>query len=208
MNEFDFNSDATSTVFRDVILLALAGFICIVVLLLPYINPPKKQEAKDMPPPGNIIVQMFWDDSMDMDIDLWCKAPGDQPVGYSTMSGTVFNLLRDDLGFYQDTSGRNFELAVTRGIVPGEYIINTMFYADKRKTNKVFPIEVHIIVSIKRDANSPLEKLFDRTVKLYKEKEEVTVIRFTLDSRSYVIRNSINSLFKPMAGYYGSGGGM
>lgn len=37
------SGDDSGTVFRDVILLALAGFVFITVLLLPHINPKAKQ---------------------------------------------------------------------------------------------------------------------------------------------------------------------
>ena len=81
MYDFDQDTDSTSTVFRDVILLALAGFIAIVILLLPHINPPKQDDSKDMPPPGNLMVQLFWDDKLDIDLDLWSQAPDDVAVG-------------------------------------------------------------------------------------------------------------------------------
>ena len=49
METFDGEDDAT--VFRDVILLALLGFMVIVVLLLPHLNPPTVAE-ETAPPPG------------------------------------------------------------------------------------------------------------------------------------------------------------
>ena len=72
MNDlFGSDSDSTSTVFRDIIFLALAGFVAVVILLLPHINPPKNDEQKDIPPPGNMMVEMFWTDDYDIDVDLW-----------------------------------------------------------------------------------------------------------------------------------------
>jgi len=41
LDEFD-EDDSTGTVFRDVILLALIGFVAIVIMLLPHIKPRKK----------------------------------------------------------------------------------------------------------------------------------------------------------------------
>ena len=48
MNGLDqFGEEDTGTVFRDTIMLALAGFVSVVVLLLPHINPKAKEaEAK------------------------------------------------------------------------------------------------------------------------------------------------------------------
>ena len=95
-------SNENDVVFRDVILLALTGFISMVILLIPFVNPPTEEESSSTPP-GNVIVELFWDDKRDVDIDLWVKAPDDIPVGYSNKGGLFFNLLRDDLGIYKIT---------------------------------------------------------------------------------------------------------
>lgn len=202
MYDFDQDTDSTSTVFRDVILLALAGFIAIVILLLPHINPPKQDESKDIPPPGNLMVQMFWDDTLNVDIDLWSQAPDDIPVGYNSLSGKLFDLLRDDRGFSDDTSNRNFEIAITRGVVAGEYTINVMFYKDYRATSEQkYPIEVHVIVSLKKDNNktSKLKKLFEKKVKLWHVFDDITVFNFRLDSEFNVVPGSLNEIYKRIA---------
>ena len=72
--------DSNDTVFRDVIMLALAGFIAIVILLLPHLNPPGKA-VKTATPPGNVIVEIRWPETLDTDVDLWVQGPKDQPVG-------------------------------------------------------------------------------------------------------------------------------
>ena len=41
-----------------------------VILLIPFINPPTEQEKTSVPP-GNVIVELFWDNDRDVDIDLW-----------------------------------------------------------------------------------------------------------------------------------------
>ncbi len=53
-----FGEDDSGTVFRDVIMLALAGFVAIVLLLLPFINPEAKQAAGEAKAPGNVIVEI------------------------------------------------------------------------------------------------------------------------------------------------------
>lgn len=132
MNDlFDYDNESTSTVFRDVIFLALMGFMAIVILLLPFINPPQKEDLEEKIPPGNIIIEMFWDNSINVDIDLWLQGPGDNVVGYSSLGGKLFNLLRDDLGFSSDISEQNYEVAFSRGVVGGEYTVNVMYYANR-----------------------------------------------------------------------------
>jgi hypothetical protein len=100
--------DAADTVFRDVVMLALAGFVVLVIMLLPHLNPPGAKTADDTTPPGNVIVEVRWPDEIDADVDLWVQAPGDIPVGYSNKGGAVFNLLRDDLGKRADVTGLNY----------------------------------------------------------------------------------------------------
>ena len=102
--------DSGGTVFRDVILLALTGFVAIVLLLLPHLNPPAKADNEPTLPPGNVIVEIRWPDDLDTDVDLWVKAPGDIPVGYSNKGGVTFNLLRDDLGRHADATETNYEV--------------------------------------------------------------------------------------------------
>ena len=129
MHGIDFAEDANddSTVFRDVIMLALLGFVTIVILLLPHINPPTVAEATT-DPPGNVLVEVRWPDEFDSDVDLWVQAPGDLPVGYSNTGGDVFNLLRDDLGHSKDVTNVNYEVAYSRGTPAGEYTVNLHLY--------------------------------------------------------------------------------
>ena len=125
------------TVFRDVLMLVLFGFVTIVVLILPHLNPP--EAAADATPPGNVVVEMRWPDDIDADVDLWVQAPGDTPVGYSNKSARYFNLLRDDLGKDNETTGLNFEVAFSRGTPAGEYTVNAHLY---RNQSARTPIEV------------------------------------------------------------------
>ena len=75
LDPFDGTDDGT--VFRDVIMLALLGFVTIVILLLPHLNPPT-QAAASADPPGNVIVELRWPDELDTDVDLWVEGPGDE----------------------------------------------------------------------------------------------------------------------------------
>ena len=97
------------TLFRDVLSLALLGFLAVIVLLLPHINPEGTESATNSSVPGNVIVEITWPDDIDADIDLWVKAPDDVAVGYSNKGSVVFNLLRDDLGKTLDLSSINHE---------------------------------------------------------------------------------------------------
>ena len=109
----------SDTLFRDVLSLALLGFLAVIVLLLPHIAPSGKKNTSDAPVPGNVIVEITWPDTMDADVDLWVQAPNDIAVGYSNKGGALFNLLRDDLGKTMDLSEINHESAYSRGLRAG-----------------------------------------------------------------------------------------
>jgi hypothetical protein len=196
MHDFDpLDDDAGGTVFRDVVMLALVGFVAIVVMLLPHLNPPGAKTADNMTPPGNVIVEIRWPDEIDADVDLWVQAPGDVPVGYSNKGGAVFNLLRDDLGNRIDVTGLNYETSYSRGIQPGEHIVNLHLY---RNPSGVYPIPVTVVTSIKRNAKDTARQLLASEVLLVSEGEEVTVYRFALSKAGDLVTGSVHSLQKSL----------
>ena len=189
------DEDGGGTVFRDVIMLALVGFVAMVILILPHINPPGAKAIADAEPPGNVIVEVRWPDEIDADVDLWVQAPGDVPVGYSNKGGAVFNLLRDDLGNRADATGLNYETAYSRGILPGEYTVNLHLY---RNPSKTYPVPVTVVTSVKRDADRNSKQLLASEVLLVREGEEVTVYRFRLTDAGDLVAGSVHSLQKDL----------
>jgi hypothetical protein len=187
--------DAADTVFRDVVMLALAGFVVLVIMLLPHLNPPGARTADDMTPPGNVLVEMRWPDEIDADVDLWVQAPGDVPVGYSNKGGAVFNLLRDDLGKRADVTGLNYETSYSRGILSGEYTVNLHLY---RNPSKAYPVPVTVVTSVKRSADQAARQLLASKVLLVREGEELTVYRFRLSDAGALVAGSVHSLDKPL----------
>ena len=190
-----FEDDAGGTVFRDVVMLALAGFVVLVIMLLPHLNPPGAKTADDTTPPGNVIVEVRWPDEIDADVDLWVQAPGDIPVGYSNKGGAAFNLLRDDLGSRVDVTGLNYETSYSRGIVPGEYTVNLHLY---RNPSRTYPIPVTVVTSVKRRADLAARQLLASKVQLAREGEEMTVYRFRLTEAGALVAGSVHSLDKPL----------
>ena len=200
MNDLDpFEEDESSTVFRDVIMLTLLGFVAIVVLLLPHLNPPVKTVETSLPP-GNIIVEVHWPDEVDTDVDLWVEAPGDKPVGYSNLGGLVFDMLRDDRGHYRDISGFNYEVAYSRGAPSGEYTVNLHLYSN---TETKLPVPVTVTVSVRTD-NKKIRRIASKRVNLNFLGEERTVLRFSLDGRAVLIPGSIHELPRQLRSSRGS----
>jgi hypothetical protein len=187
--------DAGGTVFRDVVMLALVGFVALVVMLLPHLNPPGAKTADDATPPGNVIVEVRWPDEIDADLDLWVQAPGDVPVGYSNKGGAVFNLLRDDLGSRIDVTGLNYETSYSRGVQSGEYTVNLHLY---RNPSNVYPIPATVVTSVKRSAEETTRQLLASKVMLAREGEEMTVYRFRLSEAGTLVAGSVHSLHKPL----------
>jgi hypothetical protein len=187
--------DAADTVFRDVVMLALAGFVVLVIMLLPHLNPPGARTADDTVPPGNVLVEVRWPDEIDADVDLWVQAPGDVPVGYSNKGGAVFNLLRDDLGSRSDVTGLNYETSYSRGMLPGEYTVNLHLY---RNASKVYPVPVTVVTSVKRSADHAARQLLASKALLVREGEELTVYRFRLNATGALVAGSVHSLDKPL----------
>lgn len=182
------------TVFRDVIFLALAGFVAMVLLILPHINPPAKA-GQDLESPGNVIVELRWPDEIDADVDLWVEAPGDIPVGYSNKGGRIFNLLRDDLGSLADVSGLNYEISYSRGRPAGEYTINIHLYRDR---SVQVPIPVTVMVSLKPTPDHSAQRILTADLELRHEGQELTAFRFSLDSDGRLMPETVHDLPRPL----------
>lgn len=189
LNQFDEPED-DGTVFRDVIMLVLFGFVTIVVLLLPHLNPPTKAE-ETLIPPGNLVVEVRWPDEADVDIDLWVRAPGDRSVGYSNKSGDVFDLLRDDLGNRNDATGMNYEVAFSRGLPAGDYTVNLHLYRDNQRMR---PITAVVVISLRAPDGGETVQLLTETVELRRLGEEVTVTRFAVGEDGAVVPGSFHDL--------------
>ena len=185
-------SNENDVVFRDVILLALTGFISMVILLIPFVNPPTEEESSSTPP-GNVIVELFWDDKRDVDIDLWVQAPDDIPVGYSNKGGLFFNLLRDDLGIYKDNSPVNYEVSYSRGISDGVYIANVHLYREDKAPFK--PIIAELLVSVVDPDSNKRKQILRTSKKLEEIGKEITVFQFELDKQGKLNKNSINNKY-------------
>jgi len=193
MNELDPTAEADATVFRDVLMLTLLGFVTIVVLMLPHLNPPEARA--DAKPAGNLVVEARWPDGSRSDVDLWVQGPGDRPVGYSRKNGNLFDLLRDDLGANRDLTDLNYEFAFTRGAPAGEYTVNLHLYGLR---GEVPPVPVDVVISLRDPVSGKLSEIAARKVVLTREGEEVTVLRFRLDRHGALLAGSLNQLPKSL----------
>lgn len=197
-----FEEDDDGTVVRDVITLALAGFMTMVGLVLPHVDPKAKPAIENAEMPGNLIVEARWQDGLEADVDLWVEAPGDVPVGYSNTSGRMFNLLRDDLGTHGGLDRLNDEVSYSRGRPAGEHVANLHLCRDARHRA---PIPVEIGFGVKRDAQAPVRWLVRTSTTLRHVGDERTVFRLRLDGEGRLVPGSVTKLAKALRS--GPGGG-
>jgi hypothetical protein len=189
-----FDDDGSNTVFRDVIFLALAGFVAMVLLLLPHLNPPATAQ-EGTPAPGNVIVEISWPEKVDADVDLWVEAPGDVAVGYSNKGGLIFNLLRDDLGGQADVTEINYEVSYSRGVPEGEYTVNVHLYRDM---SGQLPLPVTVSVSVKSAPTVAAKRILITKLQLEHQGQELTAFRFSLDADGRLVPASVHDLPKPL----------
>ena len=146
-----------------------------VIMLLPHITA-KKQEAWDHKAPGNIIVEMHWPNNMPYDMNLWVQSLREVPVGFWNLDGTTFNLLRDALGGEDDATNENYEISYSRGIPPGEYVVNVHMYGPLPYG---VTIPVNVVVSVKPkygDVSQRLETTINLTRRDLTETTTVLVL--------------------------------
>lgn len=190
MNELDdFEEESSGTIFRDVILLTLIGFVAMVVMLLPHLRK-SEVEAQDHKAPGNVIVEMHWPSEQQVDVDLWVMGPDSTPVGFWNLGNQVFNLLRDDLGIEGDATNENYEVAYSRGIPAGEYIVNVHMYGP---VPPGMTVPVNIVVSVRTELEATRQILATQ-IKLTRRHQEETAYRFRLTSKGELIEDSVTTL--------------
>lgn len=185
----DFADDSTGTVFRDVTLLALIGFVAMVIMLLPHVRK-AEDETQDHRAPGNVIVEIHWPSELPYDVDLWVRAPRDVPVGFYNQGSEYFNLLRDDLGDEADATGLNYEITYSRGIPAGEYVVNVHMYG-------LIPagtaIPVKVVVSVRKQFDVA-RQILQTTVNLVRRNQEETAFRFRLDGEGELVEESVTTI--------------
>jgi hypothetical protein len=192
VNDFDdFDEDSSGTIFRDVIMLALIGFVAMVILLLPHL---KKSaiEAQDHRAPGNLIVEIHWPSDMPYDVDLWVMGPNSTPVGFWNQGNRIFNLLRDDLGVEGDATDENYEVSYSRGIEAGDYVVNVHMYGMLPPGAKV---PVKVVISVRNDMEAT-KQILQTEIILVRRNQEETAIRFRMTGDGQLIEDSVTTLRK------------
>ncbi|HSS65824.1 MAG TPA: hypothetical protein VLS27_15460 [Gammaproteobacteria bacterium] len=185
----EFDEETTGTVFRDVLMLALIGFVAMVIVILPHISESKQRDDEHRSP-GNIVVEIHWPDELPVDVDLWVQGPNDVPVGFFNQNSELFNLLRDDLGTDGDATELNYEVSYSRGIKAGEYVVNVHMYGPV-PSGVVVPVTVVVSVRQKYDT---LRQILTTNINLERRNQEETAFRFSLTGNGDLVPGSVTTL--------------
>ena len=185
----EFDEEPMGTVFRDVLMLALIGFVAMVIMMLPHLSETEK-ESDEHRSPGNVVVEIHWPNELPVDVDLWVQAPDDVPVGFFNQGSEQFNLLRDDLGTEGDATNLNYEVSYSRGIKAGEYIVNVHMYGP---VPSGITVPVGVVVSVRQKYDT-LRQVLETTVDLERRNQEETAFRFKLTGTGELISDSVTTV--------------
>ena len=185
----------TNLPFLDLLFNVLIGFVFLFIVSFLLINPIAKRA--DIEVKAEFLITVFWPDNLEDDVDIYVEDPAGNLVWFKSREPGLMHLDRDDLGKRNDevvtAAGtilfpENREIVTLRGIVPGEYIVNVHCYF------KVAADPVPVTIQI--DKINPYSVVLRETVDLANKGEEITVTRFTVNSKGKV--TNVNKLPKKL----------
>lgn len=175
----------------DIFIVLFIAVFVVLASVIPFIQEKESHQNIDPATQGNLIVTLEWPANVQSDVDLWIWNDIDKTsVGYSNLSGPLFNLIRDDLGSFLDLTNANTEMALSRGIPDGEYVINTHLFSLK---SAPLPLPIKISVSKKDNLAFAAVPLFTVTGELMFEGHEKTMAVFRIENGEYVA-DSFNTI--------------
>ncbi|HID82372.1 MAG TPA: hypothetical protein EYH06_10830 [Chromatiales bacterium] len=172
--------------FIDLLFNTLLGFSFLFLVSLLFINPEADQAKVDKQ--AEYIISATWPEQLADDIDLWVHSPSGHTVSYLQKEAGWLHLDRDDRGEINDIvmidgeeviHPTNQEIVTIRNRQKGEYIVNLYYY----KATSAEPVPVKIKVD---RINPRYETVVLETIRLAKQDQEKTVVRFTIDESGAV----------------------
>jgi hypothetical protein len=175
------SDDGTFVPFTDMLFNVVIGLAFMVFIAFALINPTTKTGAVDMK--AELLITMNWPDYNLNDMDIYVQDPAGNIVWYHGREAGLMHLDHDDRGSGRERitlNGRtiqnplNQEIVTIRGILPGEYVVNTHEFA-ANSTEKM-PVSVKV-----EKLNPTAAVVFYGTHEFDHKGQEETFVRFTLD---------------------------
>jgi hypothetical protein len=178
--------------------LQVVAFLFFIALLA--MNPEAKQGKIDTK--AEFIITMNWPDNHPDDIDLYVEDPLGNIVWYHVREAGFMVLDRDDRGGINNSvmvNGKKVsspireETVSIRGIVAGEYTVNTHYYLSTNPANAPVPVSVKV-----EKINPMVDLVYYDTLMLEHAGQEKTAVRFRIDQEGKVtdINHSDKSLIQ------------
>ena len=181
--------------FIDLLFNILVGFAFLFIVAFLLIKPEAKK--KDFDRRAEFIVVMEWDAGAKDDIDLYVEDPLGGIASFRHPSVNFMHLDKDDLGSRNDTTVLadgstttvkiNREVMSIRGIIPGEWIVNSHYYATYAYGAEKNPPDYFITVRVELHRVNPYEILWVGEKKYTKKGQEETFLRWRIDKMGDII---------------------
>lgn len=181
-------------VFTDVGLASAMIFFMLFVLSILMVNPPEKEGNTEIK--AEFIVTLEWPSGNKSDVDLVVKHPTGVTFYQQREIGGV-SLDRDDLGSRLEVIKlddgtivnieENWEHVFIRKMIPGDYTVNVHMF---NLAGGATP------ATVKVEKLNPFRTLISKTVVLDYNKQEETILNFTLDAEGKI--SNTNAEFQPI----------
>lgn len=179
--------------------LILVRFV-LLALLLVFLAPKEESKNESNVEERNALrIEVNWETGRDVDADVWAKAPGDKPVGWTNKGGKYLDLVRDDLGHEDYKPSPNYEIIYGRKLVDGEYIVNCYLWANREKDWPIVTMTVDIYLIDLNLKEAKPNKIFTGTCQLNKVGQEITVLRFMVKN-GVIDKTSFNTVYRKLYG--------
>ena len=171
----------------------LLGFVCLFIFAMMMIVKEQAKQEKSIQPRAEFIITVTWPNDFDDDVDTYVEDPGGNIVGFNRREQGLMHLDRDDFGISNDkikVDGKEFEVkenretVTVRGIIPGEYIVNTHIYRRNKGEETQIPITVRL------EKIDPYQNVLTETYELKLTGEEHTAFRFYVDENGVVTKTN------------------
>lgn len=189
---------STSTALLDLLFNTVLGFVALFFIAFVMMNPKEKSKA-NTESKAEFLITVSWPNDQNDDIDSYMEDPLGHLIFFQRREDGLMHLDRDDLGGKNDRIQtplgwiefkENREIMTVRGVIPGEYVVNVHMY---RKSG---PDPVEVTVQLDK-INPSMTTAALRKITLYKNGDEKTAFRFTIDKDGKI--TNINELEKPLA---------